>query len=706
MRVSLEALFARPEPPDRAWIGSLPTRRLQRDVFASELVAAGLLEPTAAPRGRRDSPFRTRTKRTDCPHVAGICDRCRAARTVEALLGETVALRPLRNYYLHALEKGEVSARYLRPRDNFLWKLVNAVAEDARPLDHDRLDDLPNTALVRSFRADLMACGLLPAREDHAICAHVSAGLWKHANTCTFCTAKRSVSRILAGNAALAPLRARLVEQIDAGLYAHHVFALKKPFGIALRLFAEQDDAPDHATVDGLPFLQSFRERVRDELVMSGLLERRPPVSKAERRRLVTRMVSQRSCGHGRTAGCARCIAFRRIDAAFERYPSLEPLRDQFKSRLADGFYRPHRFRSVNNLLWELVRDIGDDDRRIDHAWFDERDNTRVHRLLRAELIACGLLATMRDHVEVGRFALWSERFVADACDIDEEDRKIIQRYWRLSLMRYARAHVNRRTDRPFLVVTDLRSMVRRPVELARRLRSDGRTLRTLLDDDVRAHLLTQPQDLRRFLVWLRRNGHATATWMPKQQYVRGAFHGLSSDARRAAVSRLLDDENTELDLRVLGLLSYFGFTFVELARLRASDVLMCGRVVVRRRPYALHDDVAPLIKKLRRERLDDCRGVRPPDWNPWLFASPLAIEEPTCVALSMRLSAIGVKARRMRNDGIRLTSSDPTVRFATQKALGRARSTTGGHVTTFSSRAGSYAASMANERLKNHQRI
>ena len=692
------ALLARLEPPDHVWVDSLSMRHVQRERFRGALIYARLLE------ARQTTVVSARTWR---PGLGGdgIFDVCSVERRLATLMDPYPALVPLKHLYLQRLHDDPGSARDFTVLKPWAFSIITGLQQRGISLTHATLDDLGTSGWMRALREELMACGMLELRDARAVCAHVTSGhRLPTTRMCLFCQARRRVSRMFEGRPDLRSFETQLHSQIDRGIYPGNMLVEREPMGKALRYVAESTEL-SHAWVDALSLRPNDRERLRQELIAANLLSKQDRLSAYQKRRLYVSNVSQARCEHGQVPACRRCIAIRRIESALAPYAALQPLRDRLIERVKSRYYPLAIFSGPQKLTWLILHEVGEAGDRVDHAWFAARQTSRVERMVHSEMTACGLLAATRDHPEVMKLQVWFGRFLIEAKGLGDDDRALIEQFCRLWLMRFARRRLNYRTDRAEGVVVNLRARVRHAVELARWVRLKGKTLRTFDTVDVEGHEV-HPRHIRQFLKWLRTNDYTTTSWMPARHRESRGYVGLSAFARKEAVSRLLHDQRLALDLRVLGLLSYFGFEFGELATLRASDVLFCGHVVVIGKVYPLHEDVALRMLRLRQQRLDEARDVRPAGWDPWLFTSTKALEPPRMSVLSGRLVKAGFQPRAMRNDGIRLCSSDPTIRFATQRALGRAKDTVTSHLEIFSNHAGSYAAMFADTMLDESQEI
>jgi hypothetical protein len=690
-RIAIDLMFARVEMPDHAWIDALPINAFYQEKLRDELVAAGVFSP---------QPHQTRRHGVLVQSQNGC-----AVGNIESAFRGFPHLDALRDHYLAKLESGDARPSDFRTNTNALWAYVRRLGDGELPLEQRAFEELPTHAVVRNLRGDLVDCGLLPAKGPNHICVIPNDRRRPTKRICVFCAARRRLKRLIGDRPALEPLYHQLAQQIDRGIYEYGVFLRAQPLGRTLHSLRDLKTAPTDAWLESIDLKRFDRERIREEFVASGLFEPHPLEHRYAKRNLAAGTVSLRGCEHGQV-GCPSCNAVRRLEAIFSNYPALAPLRDRFITQLKDKFYRPRFFRGEQNPLWEFVRAVGSDQTRIDTAWLGRQPRSYVLRAFHSELIACGLLEAPVDHIEVARLEVWLADFVANTAGLRDEDRIIIDRFCRLWVMKSARTRLNRRDDHALGVVYSLQNIVRRAVDLGVLVASKNQTLRTFEQEDVKAFPSKRLNQVRPFIWWLKRNGITKITWIPRGERVLAGYLGQPLYRRREIMRRLVRDETVPIDVRVLGLLAVFGLTLVQLAPLRASDVLDSDHIRLNKKRYPVHEDVGVLLRRLQSSVLEATANTRPAGWDPWLFAGPDAIEAPGAYKMTTNLLSVGVTPRRMRNDTIRLTSLDPTVRFAVQRALGRAKGTAGRHLNDLSGKAGTYAALIATMPLDESKKI
>ncbi len=415
-------------------------------------------------------------------------------------------------------------------------------------------------------------------------------------------------------------------------------------------MIAGLDHLPDHAWLDAVPMTRPPVAFWRSELMEAKLLEHRfssEPILRLS--------ITKGPCEHDQIA-CAECVAVRRLTAVFSRAPHLWSLRDKLIERLRAKVYFPQMFKRCNNRYWPLLLELCESKEAPTHAWLDAKTPFTSHiRVLRTELIACGLLLPTSDHPEVGRFTVWAERFINSLDSINEDDRAIIRRYCRLVSMKFVRHCLNRRSDRGTTVSRTARARLREIGRFAARITVESRNLRTYIDHDLEDLTVFERALLRAFLQWLRRNKISQTSWIPGADDVPRAYRGLGMQALRSTIDRLLHSDDLPLCVRVAGLLSYNGITLRSLMGVKASDLLLCDHLVIDGRPFALHRHLANLVRQLKAELLFATAATRPVGWDPWLFAPAHAIEAPCPLTFNYKLRGAGIRTIAMRHDGIRM---------------------------------------------------
>ena len=292
----------------------------------------------------------------------------------------------------------------------------------------------------------------------------------------------------------------------------------------------------------------------------------------------------------------------------------------------------------------------------IGHETLDELEHGRsdATTFLRAALVQHGVLPPRPERLE--RLRRWVEAQLQALPE--SEDRARVRSYASWKLLR----HVARQAEHNDLnanAAGSARARLRTAIELTTWLHKQDRTLADLRQDLLESWLLEGGSSrlaIASFIEWLRRTKLITGLRIPRAP--RPLKLNTVQDSKRWAIlRRLLSDEALDLRERVAGgLLLLYAQPITKISRLRREDVTLNDEdqvlIALGQEPIPLPAPLAALAIRLR-DAAAPLATTAATTTNPWLLPGRKLGQPITPLALSRRLSALGLPAVAARTSAL-----------------------------------------------------
>lgn len=355
---------------------------------------------------------------------------------------------------------------------------------------------------------------------------------------------------------------------------------------------------------------------------------------------------------------CTRCRLRQRINALADHgaEDSVTRLRPYLDALIASP--QPH-----SALLWlrssnaaEILGAMIAGRLEIRHETLDELEHGRCDAtiFLRAALVEHGVLPPRPERLE--RLRRWVE---AELQALPEsEDRARVRAYANWKLMRDVTGRAEH-DDLNANAAASARARLRSAIELTTWLHQQDRTLADLRQDLLEGWLLEGGSSrlaIAGFIEWLRKTKVITGLHVPRAPRPL-KLNTIQDSKRWALLRRLLDDEALDLRERVAGgLLLLYAQPITKMTQLRREDVILNDDyqvlIALGPEPIPLPAPLATLAIRLR-DAPAPLATTAATTTNPWLLPGRKLGQPITPLALSRRLSALGVPAVAARTSAL-----------------------------------------------------
>ena len=292
----------------------------------------------------------------------------------------------------------------------------------------------------------------------------------------------------------------------------------------------------------------------------------------------------------------------------------------------------------------------------IGHETLDELEHGRsdATTFLRAALVEHGVLPPRPERLE--RLRRWVEAQLQALPE--SEDRARVRSYASWKLLRDV-ARQAEHNDLNANAAGSARARLRTAIELTTWLHEQDRTLADLRQDLLEGWLLEGGSSrlaIAGFIEWLRRTKLITGLRIPRAP--RPLKLNTVQDSKRWAIlRRLLSDEALDLRERVAGgLLLLYAQPITKISRLRREDVTLNDEdqvlIALGQEPIPLPAPLAALAIRLR-DAAAPLATTAATTTNPWLLPGRKLGQPITPLALSRRLSALGLPAVAARTSAL-----------------------------------------------------